>query len=171
MKLFIAQFNPVVGDIAGNAKKILDISGNAYKDSADLVLTPELSLWGYPPKDLLFKKHLIKDQYRILDELAFEILNKFGDLSITIGIAVEIHDAFFPNLYNSIAIISEGKWSIIARKIILPSYEVFDEKRYFRSANKVSVLRKKFKDKFSLLPSDIKYLLLILSNSLFRFEV
>ena len=59
MKLFIAQFNPVVGDIAGNAKKILDISGNAYKDSADLVLTPELSLWGYPPKDLLFKKHLI----------------------------------------------------------------------------------------------------------------
>ena len=145
MKLFIAQFNPTVGDIAGNAKKILDISGNAFKDSADLVLTPELSLWGYPPKDLLFKKHLINDQYRILDELALEILKKYKDLSITIGIAEEIQDAFFPNLYNSIAIISDGKWSVIARKIILPSYEVFDEKRYFRSANKVSVLRKNFK--------------------------
>ena len=145
MKLFIAQFNPVVGDIAGNAKKILDISGNAFKDSADLVLPPELSLWGYTPKDLLFKKHLINDQYQILDELALEIYKNYGDLSITIGIAEKIQDTFFPNLYNSIAIINDGKWSIIARKIILPSYEVFDEKRYFRSANKVSVLRKNFK--------------------------
>ena len=53
-----------------------------------------------------------------------------------------INDNFFPNLYNSIALIEKGKWSIIARKNILPTYEVFDEKRYFRSGNKVSILEK-----------------------------
>ena len=54
---------------------------------------------------------------------------------------------FFPNLYNSIALIEGGDWKIIARKIILPTYEVFDEKRYFRSEEKVSVLEKKIRNK------------------------
>jgi len=68
-------------------------------------------------------------------------------LSITVGIAEIINDSFFPNLYNSIALLEAGKWKIIARKIILPTYEVFDEKRYFRSEEKVSVLVKKIKNK------------------------
>ena len=142
MKLFCAQINPIVGDIEGNAQKIIDIAERAYKNSADLVLTPELSLWGYPPKDLLLKKYLIKNQTKILNKMAKYIFQKYGELSITVGIAEEIQDSFFPNLYNSIAIISCGKWSVIGRKIILPSYEVFDEKRYFRSADKVSILTK-----------------------------
>ena len=144
MKLFIAQINPVVGDIEGNAQKIIKVCEKAYKDSANLVLTPELSLWGYPPKDLLFKRDLIKNQSTILDQLAYDICQNFGDLSVTIGIAEQVEDSFFPNLYNSVAIINEGKWSIIGRKMILPSYEVFDEKRYFRSADKVSILTKNF---------------------------
>ncbi len=64
------------------------------------------------------------------------------NLSIIIGIAETIDDNFFPNLYNSIALIEKGKWSVIARKNILPTYEVFDEKRYFRSGDKVSILEK-----------------------------
>ena len=72
MKIYLAQFNPIVGDLDGNAKKILNISLDAFKNSADLVLTPELSLWGYPPKDLLFNKNLIKKQDKILNK---EILN------------------------------------------------------------------------------------------------
>ena len=144
MKLFIAQINPVVGDIEGNAQKIIKVCEKAYKDSANLVLTPELSLWGYPPKDLLFKRDLIKNQSTILDQLADDICQNFGNLSVTIGIAEQVEDSFFPNLYNSVAIINEGKWSIIGRKMILPSYEVFDEKRYFRSADKVSILTKNF---------------------------
>ena len=68
-------------------------------------------------------------------------------MSITVGIAEIINDSFFPNLYNSIALLERGEWKIIARKIILPTYEVFDEKRYFRSEEKVSVLTKEIKNK------------------------
>ena len=69
MKFFLAQLNPIVGDLDGNAEKILYIAGIAYSNSADIVLTPELSLWGYPAKDLLLKKNLIERQYSILDQL------------------------------------------------------------------------------------------------------
>ncbi len=140
MKIYLAQFNPIVGDLDGNAERILEISLNAFKNSADLVLTPELSLWGYPPKDLLFDNSLFEKQENILNILSTEIANRFGNLRLIIGMAEKIDDDFFPNLYNSIALIEEGKWSIIARKNILPTYEVFDEKRYFRSGNKVSIL-------------------------------
>ena len=146
MKFLLAQINPVVGDLEGNAKKIFCTASKASSTSADLVLTPELSLWGYPANDLLLKKNLIKNQYQILDQLAFDINKKYGNLSITVGIAEIINDSFFPNLYNSIALI-EGEWKIIARKIILPTYEVFDEKRYFRSGEKVSVFTKKINNK------------------------
>ena len=105
MKIYLAQFNPIVGDLDGNAKKILEISYHAFKSSADLVLTPELSLWGYPPKDLLFNRSLIKKQNKILNKLSINIANKFGNLSVIIGIAETIDDNFYPNLYNSIALI------------------------------------------------------------------
>ncbi|KGF91183.1 MULTISPECIES: NAD+ synthase [Prochlorococcus] len=147
MKFLLAQINPVVGDLGGNAKKILDIASKASSVSADFVITPELSLWGYPANDLLLKKNLIKNQYQILDQLALDINKKYGNLSIAVGIAEIINDSFFPNLYNSIALLEGGEWKIIARKIILPTYEVFDEKRYFRSEEKVSVLIKKIKNK------------------------
>ena len=147
MKIYLAQINPVVGDLRGNAAKLLKIASDAYKNSSDLVITPELSLWGYPPKDLLFKNNLINEQSYILDELSKSIAKDFGDLGILLGIAEKINDPFFPNLYNSIALIEKGKWSIIARKIILPTYEVFDEKRYFRSENKVAILNKKLNNK------------------------
>ena len=147
MKFFLAQLNPIVGDLDGNAKKILNIASKAYSNSADMVLTPELSLWGYPAKDLLLKKNLIERQYSILDQLSISIHKKYGNLSITVGIAEKINDSFFPNLYNSIVLIEGGKWKIIARKIILPTYEVFDEKRYFRSEEKVSVITKTIKTK------------------------
>ena len=68
MKFFIAQINPIVGDLEGNAKKILSFAAKAYSYSADLILTPELSLWGYPPKDLLLKGNLIDKQHKILNE-------------------------------------------------------------------------------------------------------
>ena len=73
MKFFLAQLNPIVGDLDGNAKKILLAADNAFSNSADMMLTPELSLWGYPPKDLLLKKNLIEKQYKILDRLSISI--------------------------------------------------------------------------------------------------
>mgnify|MGYP005726617213 FL=1 len=147
MKVYLAQINPVVGDLRGNAAKLLKIASDAYKNSSDLVITPELSLWGYPPKDLLFKNSLINEQNYILDEFSTSIAKNFGDLGIIVGIAERIDDPFYPNLFNSVVLVEKGKWSIIARKIILPTYEVFDEKRYFRSENKVSIIHKKNKNK------------------------
>ncbi len=147
MKFFLAQLNPIVGDLDGNAKKILNVAGKAYSNSADMVLTPELSLWGYPPKDLLLNRNLVEKQYSILDKLSVFIKKKYGNLSITIGIAEKADDYFFPNLYNSIVLIEDGEWKTIARKIILPTYEVFDEKRYFRSEDRVSIIFKKIKNK------------------------
>ena len=147
MKFFLAQLNPIVGDLYGNAENIFHVAGKAYSNSADIVLTPELSLWGYPPRDLLLKKNLVEEQYTILDKLSLSIKKKYGDLSITVGIAEKINDSFFPNLYNSIVLIEGGEWKTIARKIILPTYEVFDEKRYFRSEERVSVICKKIKNK------------------------
>ena len=147
MKIFLAQLNPIVGDLDRNAKNIFNILSNAHKDSANLVITPELSLWGYPPKDLLFQKDLLDKQNKILLELSKKVAKYYGNLSVTIGIAEEIKDGFFPNLYNSIALLEKGEWKIIARKIILPTYEVFDEKRYFRSGENVSIIEKKLDNK------------------------
>ncbi len=147
MKFFLAQMNPTVGDLESNAEKIFHAASVAYQNSADIVLTPELSLWGYPAKDLLLKKDLIEKQYVILDKLSFNVKKKYGNLSVAVGIAERINDSFFPNLYNSIVLIEDGGWVTIARKIILPTYEVFDEKRYFRSEEKVSIISKKTKNK------------------------
>ena len=96
MKIFLAQINPIIGDLRGNADKILEITSKAFEKSAHLVITPELSLWGYPPKDLLFKNNLIDKQKKLLDELSFSISNSFGNLSVTVGIAERIEDNFFP---------------------------------------------------------------------------
>ena len=147
MKIYLAQINPIVGDLRGNAANILKIASEAHNNSSDLVITPELSLWGYPPKDLLFKNNLINEQNYILDELSKSIAKDFGELGLILGIAEKIEDPFFPNLFNSIVLVEKGGWSIIARKIILPTYEVFDEKRYFRSENKVAILKKENKNK------------------------
>ena len=91
MKFLLAQINPVVGDLEGNAKKIITVASKASSISADFVLTPELSLWGYPANDLLFKNNLIKNQYGILDQLALDINKKYGNLSISIGIAEKVN--------------------------------------------------------------------------------
>ena len=78
---------------------------------------------GISCKWLTFKKNLVKNQYQILDQLALDINKKYRNLSIAVGIAEIINDSFFPNLYNSIVLLEGGEWKIIARKIILPTYE------------------------------------------------
>ena len=88
MKVYLAQINPIVGDLRGNAAKLLKIASDAYKNSSDLLITPELSLWGYPPKDLLFKNSLINEQNYILDELSTSIAKNFGDLGIVLGLSL-----------------------------------------------------------------------------------
>ncbi|WP_320673981.1 NAD+ synthase [Prochlorococcus sp. MIT 1341] len=135
MRVALAQLNPLVGDLLGNAALIEAACIEADSYSADLLVTPELSLWGYPPKDLLLNEQYIKLQERILQSLCEIIATKVPKISILVGIAEGISDQRIPKLFNSIALINAETWRVVARKQLLPSYDVFDETRYFRAAN------------------------------------
>ncbi len=141
MKLVIAQLNPVIGDLNGNAEKIFEVCKSVINKDINLVITPELSLLGYPPKDLLFNPRLFDEEKHILDKLSKNLNHLSGNLSVLIGIAEPAPDFQIPKLYNSVVILEKGTWRVVARKQLLPSYDVFDEKRYFYSADKSSILK------------------------------
>ncbi|MFO8239067.1 MAG: NAD+ synthase [Prochlorococcaceae cyanobacterium] len=140
MRLALAQLNPVVGDLAANALGILEACRQAHAEGASLVLTAELSLWGYPPRDLLLLPARLQQQQRALDRLARELALACPDLGVLVGMAEPSGDAQLPNLHNAIALVQGGQWRVVARKQLLPSYDVFDERRYFRPASAPAVL-------------------------------
>ena len=137
MRLALAQLNALVGDLAGNATRILEASRRAADQGAELVLTPELSLWGYPPRDLLLRPALLEEQRRSLDRLAAELP---AGLSLLVGMAEPVASADLPALHNALALVEGGGWHGVARKRLLPSYDVFDERRYFRPGQEAAVL-------------------------------
>jgi len=104
-------------------------------------------LIGYPPKDLLFNPLLFEEETNVLNKLSKKLNNLSQSLSVLIGIAEPTPDTKIPKLYNSVVILEEGTWRIVARKQLLPTYDVFDEKRYFRSAENSSILNLNFKEK------------------------
>ena len=140
MRLALAQLNPLVGDLAGNAELILAASHQAAAQGADLVLTPELSLWGYPPRDLLLRPSLIAKQAVVLDQLAAALARELPRLAVLVGMAEPSGAAPLPNLFNAVALVEAGSWRVVARKRLLPTYDVFDEQRYFCAATGPSVL-------------------------------
>ena len=129
MRLALAQLNPVVGDLRGNAERILTAAQDASAEGATLLLTPELSLWGYPPRDLLLQPARLALQSRVLDELVTRL---DGLCPLLVGVALPCDDHRAPGLYNGIALVDQQGWRGVARKQLLPSYDVFDERRYFR---------------------------------------
>ena len=137
MRLALAQLNALVGDLDGNAGRMLAICHEAAEGGADLVLTPELSLWGYPPRDLLLRPALIERQHIALDGLAAALP---ADLALLVGVAEPLVGADQPHLHNALALVERGGWRIVARKQLLPSYDVFDERRYFRPGDEAAVL-------------------------------
>ena len=140
MRLALAQLNPLVGDLAGNGELILAASHQAAAQGADLVLTPELSLWGYPPRDLLLRPSLIAKQGVVLDQLAASLARELPRLAVLVGMAEPSGAAPLPNLFNAVALVEAGSWRVVARKRLLPTYDVFDEQRYFCAATGPSVL-------------------------------
>ena len=147
MKLALAQLNPIIGDLDGKAEKIIEVCKEIKDKEVDLVITPELSLIGYPPKDLLFNPRLYEDEKDVLNKLSERVSKLSQNLSILIGIAEPTQEIEVPKLYNSVVILEKGAWRIVARKQLLPTYDVFDEKRYFRSAEKSSVLNFNYQEK------------------------
>src|SRR3989440_4825454 len=126
LRIALCQLDLVVGDIAGNEKKIIEGLGAARSEGAQLVLVPELAVTGYPPEDLLLKEHFLLDARAALERIA----------SQTQGIVALVG---FPELaddvYNACGVLAEGEVKAIYRKVYLPNYGVFDEERYFQSGS------------------------------------
>ena len=123
MRIAIAQLDCVVGDLAGNAARILDAVAEARRGGADLVITPELSLCGYPPEDLVLRPAFLAACDQELRRLAEAVSGPV----VLIGYP-ELSDG---KRHNAVAALRDGKVAAIYRKCELPNYTVFDEQRYF----------------------------------------
>jgi len=132
LRLALAQMNSTVGDLEGNARKIISHMDRARKAGADIVAFPELALTGYPPEDLLLKPSFIKDNLRALDR----IREKSQGITAVVGF-VERED----DIYNAAAVISSKKVVDVYRKMHLPNYGPFDEVRYFQAGSRCPVYR------------------------------
>ncbi len=124
LRVALAQFNASVGDIAGNIEIMQRLYTQAVDLGADIVVFPEMSVCGYPPEDLLLKKHFLTDNRLALEELA----KNCPDKTIIAGFAELAESASF----NSLAVLENSRIKKIYRKTILPNYSVFDERRYFQ---------------------------------------
>jgi NAD+ synthase (glutamine-hydrolysing) len=123
MRIAIAQLNQVVGDLPGNAARIADAVAAGKRSRADLVVTPELSLCGYPPEDLVLRPAFLEACERELATLAAA--------SDGISTLVGFPEATGGRRYNAVAVLRDGKVTAVYRKQMLPNYTVFDEQRYF----------------------------------------
>jgi NAD+ synthetase len=133
MKIALAQLNPIVGDLAGNAQKILTIAQEIASENVDLLLTPELSLCGYPPRDLLLNPSFIETMGIELEKLAVSLPKSLKVLVGTVAKNPLANIAGEKPLFNSAALLEAGKISQYFYKRLLPTYDVFDEDRYFQS--------------------------------------
>ncbi len=123
MHVAVAQLDQIVGDLPGNAQRMLAVLRDAERAGADLVVTPELSLTGYPPEDLLLRPAFVDANLRELAALAPAV----GSTTLTVGFA----DRQEGRCHNAVAVIAHGKVTHVYRKQCLPNYTVFDEERYF----------------------------------------
>lgn len=133
MRIAIAQLNPIVGDIEGNAQRILEAAQTAFNQGAELLLTPELSLCGYPPRDLLLNLGFVEKMSRQLQLLSQQLPEK---LAVLVGFVEKNPSATVRGekpLFNSIALLKSQEIKQIFTKRLLPTYDVFDEDRYFAS--------------------------------------
>ncbi|TBR60481.1 NAD+ synthase [Westiellopsis prolifica IICB1] len=131
MKIAIAQLNPTIGDLSKNAQQILEAAQQAVTKGARLLLTPELSLCGYPPRDLLLNPSFVEAMGITLRQLARDLPPKLAVLVGTVEENLQAKKTGGKTLFNSIAWLEAGKVKQIFYKRLLPSYDVFDEHRYF----------------------------------------
>jgi NAD+ synthase (glutamine-hydrolysing) len=129
MKIALAQINPTVGDFAGNSSKILDVSHQAQKRGADLVVFSELCLCGYLPLDLLERPAFLERNRTELASLAHQL-----PIPAIVGYAGRAHETTGKLVANSAALIADGSIVFEQQKMLLPTYDVFDESRYFHPA-------------------------------------
>ncbi|WP_414518911.1 NAD+ synthase [Nostoc sp. PCC 9305] len=131
MKIAIAQINPTIGDLLLNAQKILDAAQRAASSGARLLLTPELSLCGYPPRDLLLNPSFVEAMGITLQNLAQDLPPNLAVLVGTVEPNLNAHISGGKTLFNSMALLENGQVKQVFHKRLLPTYDVFDERRYF----------------------------------------
>lgn len=130
MKAALAQINPTVGDFAGNEAKILSAYRRGVEVGAEMVLCPELSITGYPPRDLLLKKSFVAWNLDVLNRLAAAT----GKTGLLVGYVGKNEVQPGREVTNSVALLQNGKIVTTRAKTLLPTYDVFDEDRYFEPA-------------------------------------
>ena len=131
MRIALAQVNPTVGDLAGNARLVIDGIERARDAAVDIVCFPELVITGYPPEDLVLKPSFVRDNLAQLHHIAQETRG----ISAVVGFVDEAGDIF-----NAAAFLSEGEVKAVYHKVFLPNYGVFDEKRYFEAGHECPIV-------------------------------
>jgi len=129
MKIGFAQINPTVGDLSGNFEKIISAYERLAAAGAELVLTPELAITGYPPQDLVFKSRFVPENLKVLEQLHARV----GKVPLLVGF-VDRNNGRGKPFHNAAALLEAGKPIRKAHKSLLPTYDVFDEDRYFEPA-------------------------------------
>lgn len=140
MRIGLGQFNALVGDLGGNAEKMRGMYAEAVRSGVDLLIFPELAICGYPPEDLLHKKHFLEDCRETIEKLSADcpkgtIIAGFADSYEGDGSTGSPLDC-----YNSAAILQNGAISKVYWKVLLPNYGVFDERRYFQAGDEPLVI-------------------------------
>lgn len=135
MRILVAQLNPIIGDLEGNTQKILETLEHARAQKADIVLFPELSICGYPPEDLLLHASFIESMQQHLEK----IIQASQSLIVIVGLARRNLSNGEKPLLNSAAVIEDGKLLGYQDKCLLPTYDVFDERRYFEPGSSTKI--------------------------------
>ncbi len=130
MKIALAQINTTVGDLAGNEAKILAAYRRGVEAGVELVVFPELAVTGYPPRDLLLKRHFVQQNLEVLNRLAAAT----GQTGMLVGFVGRNEAGVGREATNSTALLQSGKIVATRSKTLLPTYDVFDEDRYFQPA-------------------------------------
>ncbi|MDY6930821.1 MAG: NAD+ synthase [Halobacteriota archaeon] len=138
MKVTIAQMNPIVGDIDGNLNRLIEVFYKFNHDS-DLIVFSELFLTGYPPRDLLERPKFIKSIEKAIDKLV-KISCEYNHAGVVFGTPTPTKREVSKGIYNSALLIYDGEILLTQHKSLLPTYDVFDEGRYFDNADDVSVV-------------------------------
>src|SRR4030095_6568941 len=132
MKIGFAQINPTVGDLRGNCELISGAYQRLVAAGAELVLTPELAITGYPPQDLVFKSRFVPENLALLKKLHAQV----GESALLVGF-VDRNEGRGKPFHNAAALLERGKPIRKAYKCLLPTYDVFDEDRYFEPASRI----------------------------------
>ena len=127
MKIALGQINPTVGDFAGNASKIIEFSRRAQAAGAGLILFPELSVCGYPPRDLVERVSFVQHNRESLDHIAAETRG----IAVICGLVTPAQAESGKSVMNSAALLKDGRTAFLQSKMLLPTYDVFDEMRNF----------------------------------------